>query len=199
MKHILEIGYSGSPLGYFNLEAFLSAKPSDSTYHGTDLPNHRMHSAEELLIVFFRGESKDLSADIRLAESDYRKLRPHDISLSRMDAQQLAFRDSLFHEVHMHYVLSQPDITGPMMRNMIQESYRVLVPSGTLIVTGEDEGTAFRECSVLEPARQTIRTAGFSERPQSALEGDSIYSRTVRSLLEIRGKAAKPFLLIGRK
>lgn len=200
-KNILEIGYGGHPICYAGLDSFLSAKPNGLKYHGIELPKNRMHSVEEIAILLFDTSiDMNLNGEVRKAESDRRRLNPKDIFLYRMDGEKLAFRDGIFDEVHMHYVVSQPDVSEESAFAMIRESYRVLVPGGYLIITGENIPTMFRETPALNETKESIRKAGFSRFcEESELIKAGIFSKDIDKLVKLRGRDAEYFFLTAQK
>lgn len=200
MTTILEIGYGGHPIGYPNLKYFLSSKPHGVKYHGMELPRERMFSREEIVFfMMFGGKEWDLDAGIRQAESDYRKLHPTDVFLYRMDGERLGFRDGVFNEVHLHYVVSQPDVSTASASAMINESYRVLVQDGHLIVTGENKPTVLREIPALDATRKSIEETGFRFRAESEFSRASVFANSISQLVAVRSEDAPYFLLIAQK
>jgi len=201
-KNILEIGYFGHPIGHANLGSFLMVKPDGVKYHGIELPSDRMHSVDEIGLFFLDSElDLDLDGEVRRAESDFRRLNSKDIFLYRMDGELLYFRDGIFDEVHLHYVVSQPDVSAESAIAMIRESNRVLVPGGYLIVTGENTPTMFRETSALGKTEESIRKVGYSRlAEESELSQASVFSDDIGRLVNLRAKdGAGYFLLIAQK
>lgn len=201
-KNVLEIGYFGHPVGHASLESFLATKPGRVRYHGIDLPDDQMHSVEEALVFLLTGEDLglDLAGEILNAESAYRMLQPENVFLYRMDGRHLYFRDEVFDEVHMHYVVSQPDVSYLAAQAMTKEAYRVLIPGGHLIVTGEDTPTIARKVSALGQTKEMIQGAGFSRfRDESEVSQASVFSRDVLHRVSLHDEDEPYFLLVAQK
>ena len=114
-----------------------------------------------------------------------------------MDGRQLQFENERFDEVHLHYVVTQPDVHETDVVRMIRETHRVLKPNGSIVVTGEISWLTERQ-RVYTP--QAIRAQGFSSLTESFdhLQSASVFYNSIMSLLKCRNEE-ESFLLIGRK
>ncbi|MBI2079152.1 hypothetical protein HYT84_00175, partial [Candidatus Micrarchaeota archaeon] len=118
-----------------------------------------------------------------------------------MNGSSLGFKDSIFHEVHLHYIASDPDISIQEVKEMAKEAGRVLTQEGAIILSGELRVDKFRETPGLVLAREALAENGFKiDARADALESATQLAPTIRALLELRSEEGEgSFVLIGRK
>ncbi|HLD05770.1 MAG TPA: class I SAM-dependent methyltransferase [Candidatus Nanoarchaeia archaeon] len=103
-----------------------------------------------------------------------------------MDARKLGFQSNVFDEVHMHYLVTQPEITQKDIVDMVQEAYRVLRPNGWLIATGEKRKSLLGRGSSEIEAREAIESARFSTADEQMLPYVSAITPLVQALRACR-------------
>ncbi len=205
MKHILEIGHGGFPIGHGTLEDFLKIVPADTHYHGVDFAPENAHSIEEvqLWMLGFEDTTNIFPERIKKLREEIEKEKAKNITLYESDGKKISFKDSYFTEVHMHHVATQPDVQREDLKALIQEAQRVLKTKGSLIVTGEKRGNLFKaDLEGYTTTKKALQEEKFNKIEEflNELERYSIFHHSIKNLLEVRNQEGEGyFILIGVK
>ncbi len=195
---VLEIGYGGDPLG-MPFRSFMQVKPQNVDYCGVDNPPE-MTTEERILAK--RGELDFKQRDrVEQAELEYRLVKPNSITLNRMDGTRLTFQSGTFDEVHMHYVLTDPNITIDTLLQMLHEAHRVLKENGTLFVTGEvvlSSYHTYRRAPGDQMSEILLKNAGFTNIERGSK--GSVFDEAITGLVTARSIDSRgAFVLAARK
>jgi len=177
MRRILEIGHGGIPFSYGNYckaKNFAAELPPDVLYCGVDIPRTK-HGIRAHCTSGF--------------ERQYREVSNRGVALLGMDATQMAFRDGVFDEAHMHNVVTDYLVPASCVRRILREIFRVLRDGGSLIITGEAGSQIFHDSSL------SVEDAGFSLCSPSSLSAHTIFAEPI-----LRGHSfPEAFMIVGKK
>jgi len=177
MRRILEIGHGGIPFSYGDncrVKNFAAKLPPDVLYCGVDMPSTRDAVRAHNTSIF---------------ERQYRKVSPGRVALLGMDAAQLAFRDGVFDEAHMHNVVTDYLVPASCVRRMLREIFRVLKDGGSLIITGEAGSKVFHDSSL------SVEDAGFSLCHPASLSVHTVFAWQI-----LQGHSfPEAFMIVGKK
>ncbi len=182
MRRILDIGHGGVPIGLGTLRHFSRILPPDTAYYGIDLPVKKQPI-----------EQNPREAQMLELESEYKRFSPQNIFLFHMDARNLGFRNWMFDEVHLHWIVTAPGVSVGDVWDMMRESARVLRRGGSCIITGEEVGTAYSDMLWLMKGHIPFK----HDESKDALEKASVFSNIVIANQELF--APNGFILVARK
>ena len=187
MRRVLEIGHGGTPMcGTLPLAQFSRMMPPGTIYHGIDLP------ARASPIDQNRPE-----AQILAAESVYRSSGLRNIFLSHMDGTKLAFRDGVFDEVHLHWIVTAPGIGPAQIFDLLQESARVLKRGGSCIISGEEKDVGYSDA--LWMMRMNHVPFTYDEMP-GALQYATVFRGLVQERLDrLKTYAPDAFVIVSKR
>lgn len=206
-RKVLEVGFGGDPLGIKNwhpeglkrggfippeetIPLFLQIVPRGVVYYGVDFPDRLTQKEIESyrnMCKFYIGAARNFL--------EYNSMNPksEQMVVAVMDARQLSYPDVTFDEVHMHYVLTDPSVTGEDSNRMLSEAHRVLKPDHSLVVSGEKYrlSKGSNEVQDLEDdAKRSIVATGMSvDNSKDALERATVFHDAVRNLYTVRNTA----------
>ncbi len=123
-----------------SLRSLISCLPSDVEYHGVDYL-YVSKGASDCQFLNFRL----IAPRILETERDYGATVPSCIFLYRMDGRKLAFTNECFDEVHLHHILTDPNVVfgNGSIPMLLKEARRVLREDGALIVSDTCGETMF--------------------------------------------------------
>lgn len=177
MRRILEIGHGGIPFScgdYCKAKNFAAKLPPDVLYCGVDLPRTKDNMRAHYTSNF---------------ERQYHEVSGSGIALLGMDAAQMAFKDGVFDEAHMHNVVTDYLVPASCVRRMLGEVFRVLKEGGSLIITGEAGSQIFHDSSLL------VEGAGFSLRSPALFSEHTIFAEQI-----LQGHGfPEAFMIVGKK
>lgn len=200
VRRVLEIGYGGLFLGADRMREFRKILPSDIHYHGIDLANKKTETIALLRRTGSHveaGAAEIFNEHMVEAEREFRDLNPTSIHLFRMNGQQLAFRDASFDEVYMVRLASDPRLHEVIIKYLIREMARVLMPGGKAVIVGDKWGKRVRsETPRMDIATAALREAGLilDERPD-AVQQAILFHSAIKTLV----KGPEYFTIVAQK
>lgn len=205
LRKVLEVGPSRNPLGIKEwypkdaetalevLRAPLSIfaqkiLPSDVEYHGLEFPSRFTN------VEFGQGK-RWLETFARSSKSiilEYDNLDPslkENFIIREMDASKTDYPNGYFHEIHMHYVLSDPSVTLEERFALLKEAKRILDSRGRVILTGEKfraDHTIRVVDSLIKRTEEELTEAGLVIDRQTSLSVATVFANAISKLSEIR-------------
>ncbi len=202
-RRILEVGHGGAPM-ITEFMAFVLQKPRDLEYHGIEFPS-ATHVEDDRIPRQPNGDTFSQMHNRRILETEgkWRVLQPEGIVLHRMNAKNLTFQSDHFDEVHLHYVLTDPQIKDSEIERILREVKRVVKPEGVVVATGEKLlSCLFADRSGWERAAGAIDAAGF--RPEivgGELEKYTVFHENIYIGTDFRSRVKndRAFIIVARK
>lgn len=194
-RRVLEVGYGGSPI-CTELKTFARDLPKGVEYHGIEL-------ARELVINGVNLGCSVYASKVSAAEAEYRKLKPENIFLYRMDGGRLAFCANSFHEVHMHRLVADHSVSPGDFARIMHEAKRTLKPDGSIIISDAILGSDLLRDILKVPASEIMARRVLDQHSFLRHAGDmglanaTVFHENIRATIK-DGEPRKAFIIVAR-
>jgi len=180
MRRVLEMGHGGFPMGdasNCSLAVFSKKLPPETIYFGIDEPS-RKQSGSFLL------PARITSGCVSAIEKACEVMHPRRIHFLRTDARSTRFGSGVFHEIHLHNVITDPCVSLADIRLIVAEARRLLAGGGIFIASCEKSNIGEERITEVHDA---IEGSGMRRLGRFILEDVTVFSRDLALLRETRG------------